>query len=76
MVEKKLSSEDETDLERVITLLSDDVSSERRRVGGDWAIAGAWCLGLRKRDRDIIRSDQNTLFFLIPFPGEARRNNF
>ena len=49
---KKLSREDEEIKHRLYELICKDISSERKRIGGNWAIAG--CL-LRKKDRDICR---------------------
>ena len=65
MVQKEFTREDEENLEELIKLLCADIESERRRVGGDWAVAGAWCLGQRKIDRDRLRSIVNLNEYLI-----------
>ena len=49
---KKLNKEDYEALEKYYNLLCEDISSQRRRVGGDWAVAG---VVLQKHQRDLIR---------------------
>ena len=49
---KKLSKEEEEISYRDSEMLCSDISRERKRIGGDWAIAGVL---LRKKDRDICR---------------------
>ena len=47
------TSEDEAKMAKGYEALCRDISSERRRIGGDWAIAG-FILG--KKHRDLVRS--------------------
>ena len=50
---KKLNKEDYEALEKFYKSLCEDISSQRTRVGGDWAVAGGV---LKKHERDLIRS--------------------
>ena len=49
---KRLSKEEEEISYRDSELLCSDISRERKRIGGNWAIAGVL---LRKKDRDNCR---------------------
>ena len=49
---KKLKKEDYEALEKYYGLICEDISSQRARVGGDWAVAG--CV-IQKHQRDLIR---------------------
>ena len=49
---KKLNKEDYDSLEKFYKLLCEDISSQRTRVGGDWAMAG---YVIYKDHRDLIR---------------------
>ena len=48
----KLKKEDYEALEKFYELLCGDISSQRARIGGDWAVAG--CV-VQKHQRDLIR---------------------
>ena len=49
---KKLKKEDYEALEKFYELLCEDISSQRVRIGGDWAVAG---VVIQKHQRDLIR---------------------
>ena len=49
---KKLNKEDYEALEKFYKLLCEDITSQRTRVGGDWAMAGVVS---KKHERDLIR---------------------
>ena len=51
---EELTLEDWDVMEKFSEVLSDDVQAQRRRIGGDWAVAG--CLPYR-RMRDMIRAN-------------------
>ena len=51
---EELTLEDWDVMEKFSEVLSDDVQAQRRRIGGDWAVAG--CLPYR-RIRDMIRAN-------------------
>ena len=50
--DSKLKKEDYEALEKCYELLCGDISSQRARIGGDWAVAG--CV-IQKHQRDLIR---------------------
>merc|ERR1711953_673097 len=49
---EELTDEEEKDIEKCHQLLCQDITAERRRLGGDWAVAG-FLNG--KRERDLVR---------------------
>ena len=49
---KKLKDEEESAYKEMMEYMADDIFKERKRIGGDWVIAG--CL-LSNRQRDVIR---------------------
>ena len=49
---EELTDEEEKDVEKYYQLLCQDITAERRRLGGDWAVAG-FLNG--KRERDLVR---------------------
>ena len=51
---EELTLEDWDVMEKFSVVLSEDVQTQRRRIGGDWAVAG--CLPYR-RMRDMIRAN-------------------
>ena len=51
---EELTLEDWDVMEKFSVVLSEDVQAQRRRIGGDWAVAG--CLPYR-RMRDMIRAN-------------------
>ena len=55
---EKLSQEESEVVEKFFELLCGDISRERARVGGNWAIAGTIHF---KQHRDIIKSVQSTV---------------
>ena len=56
---EKLSQEESEVVEKFFELLCGDISRERARVGGNWAIAGTIHF---KQHRDIIKSVQSSLY--------------
>ena len=52
--QEELEEEEWKRLEGYFDLLCENIKSERRRIGGDWAVAG--CL-LHRRIRDFIRAN-------------------
>ena len=55
---KKVSEADDKDLEEYYKCLCGDIARERKRIGGDWAVAGVL---LTKHHRDLVRSDTSKL---------------
>ena len=51
--QEELSTEDWETMERFYFLMCEDILTQRRRIGGDWVMAGGVPL---KRFRDRIRS--------------------
>ena len=50
--DKDVTEEDEANFAKGFEALCGNISSERRRIGGDWAIAG---VVFSKRHRDLVR---------------------
>ena len=55
---EKLSREESQLVEKFFQLICGDISRERGRIGGDWAIAGTIHF---RQHRDIIKSVQSSL---------------
>ena len=55
---KKVSEADDKDLEEYYKCLCGDIARERKRIGGDWAVAGVL---LTRHHRDLVRSDTSKL---------------
>ena len=51
-MKETLSREEEMVVEKLYKAMCDDIRRERRRIGGDWAVAGVI---QTKQIRDIIR---------------------
>ena len=68
---EKLSQEETEVVEKFFELICGDISRERDRVGGNWAIAGTIHF---RHHRDIIKSvqsrQQSTVTNLLIFPSE------
>ena len=61
---KKLSKAEQEDFDQYYEMLCSDLSRERQRIGGDWAVAGVI---ISKHHRDIIRYDHSIT--IRPSPG-------
>ena len=64
----ELSEEEWGHMKNYVEVLCEDINLQRRRIGGDWAIAG--CFPVR-RIRDVLRSaliiDQHLSLFIITY---------
>ena len=71
--EEELEQEEWERLGRYFRLLCENIKSERRRIGGDWAVAG--CL-LHRRIRDFIRANLGgeVVIVVLRMAGEAVRS--
>ena len=71
--EEELEQEEWERLGRYFQLLCENIKSERRRIGGDWAVAG--CL-LHRRIRDFIRANLGgeVVIVVLRMAGEAVRS--
>lgn len=71
--QEELEEEEWERMGRYFHLLCENIKSERRRIGGDWAVAG--CL-LHRRIRDLIRANLGAqlVIVVLRMAGEAVRS--